>query len=74
MTFEGYIIADTVRAVLFQSHYWHAAEWMPKSQIAIRREDDTPEVVIVATPWIAGQKGLEEFTERVAPDADADAI
>lgn len=58
--FEGYILHDTNRAVLFQSHYWEEPDFMPKSQIEIIRDPDTDEVVLIASSWISKQKGLKE--------------
>lgn len=62
--FLGFIAAETPKAILFQDHFWHEPDWMPKSQITMVRQEETHEVVIVATPWICGQKNIREFEER----------
>lgn len=64
MTFEGLILANTPKSILFHCHYWEDPEWMPKSQIDVLREDDTSEVRVLTSKWIADQKGLKEFTYR----------
>lgn len=62
--FEGVIVANVGKAVLFHGVYWEEPEWMPKSQIDILREPDTSEVRVLASKWICDQKGLKEFTHR----------
>lgn len=62
--FIGYIHFETARAFLFQDHFWHSPDWMPKSQVTIRRTDETAEVSVEASNWISEQKGLKEFEER----------
>jgi len=66
--FIGYVLADTNRAILFQDHFWHLPDWMPKSQVDIIRYHDTLEVQITASAWIVGKKGMREFTERTPED------
>lgn len=63
-TFIGYVWAETQRAFLFQDHFWHEADWMPKSQVTTIRHEETHEVVLVASTWICSQKGVKEFEER----------
>jgi len=61
--FSGVILHDTNRAVLFLNHYRDEPEFFPKSQIEIRRDpDSTFEVTVLATDWIARQKGISEDT------------
>ena len=64
MTFIGYVEAETDRALLFQDHWWHYAEWLPKTQISVLHDFDTHEVMVQASPWICGVKNLIEFKER----------
>lgn len=64
MTFEGIIIANTLKSILFHCWYWDEPDWMPKSQIDVLREEDTNEVRVLASDWICGQKGLKEFEYR----------
>lgn len=67
-TFTGYVEAETQKAFLFQDHFWHSPDWMPKSQVDVVRYDDTHEITLVAQPWICGQKGIRECVERVEAD------
>lgn len=60
--FEGFIIASTARAILFQGHYMEHAHWFPRSQIEVVPTDDLMETVIDASEWISRMKGLREFT------------
>ncbi len=66
MEFLGYIVAGTARAILFQDHFWHEPDWMPRSQIHITDDFDSNEVHIKASPWICQQKNIHEFKERQA--------
>lgn len=63
MIFIGFIEVETDRALLFQDHFWHEPDWMPKSQVEIMREYDTHEVKLIATAWICEKKELKEFNE-----------
>lgn len=65
-TFVGTIITRTARAVLFQGVHWHCPCWLPLSQIGETKVDDD-EVIITASDWICGQKGVSEFTEVQCP-------
>lgn len=71
-SFLGYIVHETQKAILFWDHFWHCADWMPKSQIIINRSDETVEVEVVATNWICEVKGVEEFKERENDDDAAE--
>lgn len=62
--FIGYIRAHTDRAFLFQDHFWHHPDWMPKSQIEAAFDPDSTEVVIEASNWICSKKNIKEFEER----------
>jgi len=66
MIFIGYVETETDKALFFQDHFWQEPGWMPKSQIDIFRENDTIEIVIDASDWICGKKGIQEF-EAVPP-------
>lgn len=70
MMFEGFVIAETDRALLFQSHYWLNADWLPRSQITILREIDTHEIRVLASNWICLQKNIEEFKMRNNEDVN----
>lgn len=71
MTFEGYAIAYTQRAVLFHGHYWNCPQWFPLSQVDLFKPDEeSPEYVMKASAWISGQKGLREFTEVECPEPE----
>jgi hypothetical protein len=63
-TFIGYVMAETQRAILFHDHFWKNPDWMPKSQIEMITDDQSCELVVVATPWICGKKDIHEFKER----------
>lgn len=60
--FEGFVHVSTMRAILFQSHYWEHAHWFPRSQIEEVPTQDDMEVVIDASDWICRMKGVQEFT------------
>lgn len=60
--FEGYIHVSTMRAILFQGHYWEHAHWFPRSQITEVPQNDPDEKVIIATDWISNMKKVREFT------------
>ena len=64
MQFIGYVIGYTNRAVLFQDHYWHKPDWMPRSQIQLYFDPDSIEATVYATPWICKQKEISESQER----------
>ncbi len=66
--FLGYIHHDTAKAILFQDHFWHAPEWLPKSHVIVKRDYDTIEVSVVTMAWITRQTGLREFMERKNAD------
>jgi len=69
LTFEGEIILNTARAIRFQGNFWEASLWLPKSQIEIIEDPDSPfEVVVKAKPWIARVKDLHEFTHYSEAD------
>lgn len=65
-TFEGYVLARSPKAVLFQGHYWGGALWLPISQIQM--EPDGPvSVVVQMKDWLAGKRDLREcetYTEE----------
>lgn len=61
--FLGYVLFETDKALMFIDHFWHYPDWMPKSQAQVIRSPGTQEVEIIATAWICGKKGVEEFTE-----------
>lgn len=62
--FEGFMIAETPRAWLFQSHYWEKPEFVPKSQTTILETGMSMEVVLTLSDWICGKNSFEEFTYR----------
>lgn len=72
MFFEGQIVTMTLRAVLFQGVYWSCPQWMPLSQVHLRRCAETGEVYLSASSWIAKQKGIVEFTEVECPEPEDD--
>lgn len=60
--FIGRLFFQTAKAILFQDHFWTAAEWMPKSQIRNESDPETPdEIKITAAQWICTQKNIREF-------------
>lgn len=61
-TFEGYIHVSTSGALLFQSHYWEAPLWVPKSQSYVETDPDSMEVVVKIKDWLCRKKKLMEFT------------
>ena len=68
-TFVGNVIMRTAKAVLFQANSWHCPCWLPMSQITVTPVDDE-EVIVTASDWICGQKGVSEFTETECPKED----
>lgn len=70
--FEGYIVANVGKAVLFHGNYWEEPEWMPKSQIDILRDEDSAEIRVLTSRWICDQKGLKEFTYRPKKEETSD--
>lgn len=61
-TFEGYALFWTNSAVLFQSHYWEGAIWLPRSQVYFHDPDlDTPEMVVTVKNWLCQKNGFGEF-------------
>jgi hypothetical protein len=60
-TFEGYEIARSPKAILFQSHYWDGALWVPVSQAEIEREEGGS-LVIRIKDWLTKKRGIAEFT------------
>lgn len=61
-TFEGVTLAQTARAILFQSHYWEAPMWLPTSQIEVEVTFDEPlETVIKVKSWLCSKRGFHEF-------------
>lgn len=67
-TFEGMIINNTVKAVLFRSVYWGAPMWLPRSQIEIKNDDDGH--VVKVSPWLCNKKNLSEFKEYTAEEIE----
>lgn len=67
--FEGYILQQTQKAILFESHYWEGALWFPTSQIAVTHDFDSMEKVIDVKTWLCRKRGIYEFTHY-----DADEI
>lgn len=62
LTFEGRIVFGTQKAILFQGHYWHAPEWLPRSASTIKPDgEDT--VVIGIAAWLCRKNGFNEFEE-----------
>lgn len=59
--FEGLIHVHSGKAVLFQSWYWDAAMWLPKSQIKIHEDGDITFVVDVRD-WLVDKRNILEFT------------
>lgn len=64
LQFIGFIEAETQRAYLFQDHFWHGPEWLPKSQAEVVEQEGSHEVVIFASSWISSRADLTEFAER----------
>lgn len=62
--FIGFILGHTNKAVLFQDHYWHVPDWMPRSQIDLYYDPESIEATILASEWICGQKKMQEYQER----------
>lgn len=65
MQFIGYIIGHTERAILFQDHFWHEPDWMPRSQVDLYFDSESIEVTMQASQWICKQKEISEFQERL---------
>jgi hypothetical protein len=61
----GYIVAWTNRAVLFQCHYWHGPEWLPRSQVDVQEFPDSTEVHVRVSPFVAKAKSINEVGERL---------
>lgn len=62
-TFEGVVVAETARAILFQGHYWEAPLWFPMSQLVMKVTYDEPmEAVIKVRGWLCRKRGVQEFT------------
>ncbi len=51
----------TARAVRFQSFYWDAPVFFPKSQVEITPDGDMS-VVLKVKDWLTAKRGLLEFT------------
>jgi hypothetical protein len=66
--FIGYVEVETAKALLFQDHFWHEPDWMPKSQVEVMRDIESNEVVLEASNWICKQKGASEFEEVLAKE------
>lgn len=67
-TFEGYVIAESPKAIRFWGHYWWAPIWLPKSQI-IMYEDGKSHIVKVK-PWLCDKRGLREFHEHTKEELE----
>lgn len=52
--YRGFIQGETVKAILFISHYWTVAQWLPKSVIILLpQEEGCDERVVQLPPWLA---------------------
>lgn len=60
-TFEGTVLQRTARGILFQSHFWDAPLWFPSSQCRTEPDGDF-DVVFFVKEWLAGKRGILEFT------------
>lgn len=70
VTFEGYLLRTTARAVLFHGHYWGGALWLPMSQIEMEPDGDLGAVVVKVRPWLTSKKGLMEFSHYSAEEIE----
>ena len=62
-TFEGVVHQNTAKAVLFQSHFWDAPVWLPRSQTSIYKDGEEEEnVVVKVNDWLCNKRGMLEFT------------
>lgn len=61
--FTGYLHGHTARALLFQSHYWHAPRWLPRSQCLLEADVDCSEVSVRVSDWLCDKNGIHEFRE-----------
>ncbi len=61
-TFEGIIHNSSGKAILFQSHYWEAPLWLPRSQLWLN-QDSEDEWVIRVKDWLCEKKDLMEFVQ-----------
>lgn len=61
MTFEGYVMLRSPKAVWFWGHYWKGPVWLPLSQIEIK--PDGGGWVVTVKKWLCNANGLIEFAE-----------
>ena len=64
VTLLGRIIQSSKKAVLFQDHFWHMSEWLPRSQLTIKEFIGYDEYLLKLSSWIADKKNIHEFEER----------
>ncbi len=57
------MIFTTDRAVFFQDHFWHAPEFLPKSQITITYDYDSDEIRLDVAEWLVRKNEWAEFKE-----------
>lgn len=69
-TFEGYIVFETTKAIMFEGHYWHQPAFLPKSQIFVYRGLGTEEVVLEVKDWLVCKNDWDEFKEWEGEDDD----
>lgn len=67
VTFEGFVIETSPKAVLFHGHYWDIAVWLPMSQITVTNDDETSKIVKVRG-WLAKKNNLVEFCHLTEDD------
>jgi len=68
--FTGYVIVETQRAFMFQDHFWHIPEWVPKSQTTVINGHADAEITIKLAGWLVKKNGWKEFTEIKEPKDD----
>jgi hypothetical protein len=62
--FEGYVTANTPKAILFHGHYWEEPVWLPLSQVTMVLDEDGWDVVLSVVDWLSKKNELIEFTYR----------
>ena len=60
-TFEGYVIARSSKAVMFQSVYWDGGIWFPNSQITLEEDGDIS-LILCVNDWLTKKRDILEFT------------
>ena len=62
--FIGYLYGYSVKAILFQDHFWYAPVWLPRSQMKnLTPIKEGEEICIAVKEWLCDKNDIPEFTE-----------